>query len=125
MARAGRPCRWVNLSPLQIRDLWLVDLVANIIKETAIEPARVVLEVTEGVLIDDPQEAQTRLETLRALGVRLALDDFGTGYSSLNYLQNFRSTCSKSTARSWPPSVSPAIPAQSFNRSSRSAMRLA
>jgi diguanylate cyclase (GGDEF)-like protein len=79
----------VNLSPLQIRDLWLVDLVANIIKETAIEPARVVLEVTEGVLIDDPHEAQTRLETLRALGVRLALDDFGTGYSSLNYLQKF------------------------------------
>ena len=66
----------VNLSPLQIRDLWLVDLVANIIKETAIEPARVVVEVTEGVLIDDPHEAQTRLETLRALGVRLALDDF-------------------------------------------------
>jgi diguanylate cyclase (GGDEF)-like protein len=79
----------VNISPLQIRDLWLVDLVANIIKETAIEPARVVLEVTEGVLIDDPQEAQTRLEALRALGVRLALDDFGTGYSSLNYLQKF------------------------------------
>jgi diguanylate cyclase (GGDEF)-like protein len=79
----------VNLSPLQIRDLWLVDLVANIIKETAIEPARVVVEVTEGVLIDDPHEAQTRLETLRALGVRLALDDFGTGYSSLNYLQKF------------------------------------
>ena len=79
----------VNLSPLQIRDLWLVDLVANIIRETAIEPARVVLELTEGVLIDDPQEAQARLEALRALGVRLALDDFGTGYSSLNYLQKF------------------------------------
>ena len=79
----------VNLSPLQIRDLWLVDLVANLIKETAIDPARVVLEVTEGVLIDNPQDAQTRLEALRALGVRLALDDFGTGYSSLNYLQKF------------------------------------
>jgi diguanylate cyclase (GGDEF)-like protein len=79
----------VNLSPLQIRDLWLVDLVANIIRQTAIEPARVVLEVTEGVLIDDPQEAQARLQALRALGVRLALDDFGTGYSSLNYLQKF------------------------------------
>jgi diguanylate cyclase (GGDEF)-like protein len=79
----------VNLSPLQIRDLWLVDLVANLIKETAIDPARVVLEVTEGVLIDNPQDAQTRLEALRALGVRLAFDDFGTGYSSLNYLQKF------------------------------------
>jgi EAL domain-containing protein (putative c-di-GMP-specific phosphodiesterase class I) len=79
----------VNLSPLQIRDLWLVDLVANIIKETAIDPSRVVLEVTEGVLIDNLQEAQARLEALRGLGVRLALDDFGIGYSSLNYLQKF------------------------------------
>ena len=79
----------VNLSPLQIRDRWLVDLVAAIMAETGIAPSRVVLEVTEGVLIDNPQEAQTRLEALRALGVRLALDDFGTGYSSLNYLQKF------------------------------------
>jgi EAL domain-containing protein (putative c-di-GMP-specific phosphodiesterase class I) len=45
--------------------------------------------VTEGILIDNPQEAQTRLEALRALGVSIALDDFGTGYSSLNYLQKF------------------------------------
>jgi diguanylate cyclase (GGDEF)-like protein len=79
----------VNVSPLQIRDLWLVDMVANVIKETGIEPSRVVLEVTEGVLIDNLQEAQARLEALRRLGVRLALDDFGTGYSSLNYLQKF------------------------------------
>ena len=79
----------VNLSPLQIRDRWLVDLVAKIMAETGIDASQVVLEVTEGVLIDNPQEAQSRLEALRALGVRLALDDFGTGYSSLNYLQKF------------------------------------
>jgi diguanylate cyclase (GGDEF)-like protein len=79
----------VNLSPLQIRDRWLIDLVAAIIAETRISASRVVLEVTEGVLIDNPQEAQTRLEALRGLGVSLALDDFGTGYSSLNYLQKF------------------------------------
>jgi diguanylate cyclase (GGDEF)-like protein len=79
----------VNLSPLQIRDRWLVDLVAKIMAETGIDASRVVLEVTEGVLIDNPQEAQSRLDALRALGVRLALDDFGTGYSSLNYLQKF------------------------------------
>ena len=79
----------VNLSPLQIRDRWLVDLVAAIIAETGIAASQVVLEVTEGVLIDNLQEAQARLEALRALGVRLALDDFGTGYSSLNYLQKF------------------------------------
>ena len=79
----------VNLSPVQIRDRWLVDLVRKVMVETGIAPSRVVLEVTEGVLIDNPQEAQTRLELLRALGVSLALDDFGTGYSSLNYLQKF------------------------------------
>jgi diguanylate cyclase (GGDEF)-like protein len=79
----------INLSPLQIRDPRLVDLVAGIMKEAAIEPCRLVLELTEGVLIDNPQEAKACLEALRALGVRLALDDFGTGYSSLNYLQKF------------------------------------
>jgi len=79
----------VNLSPRQIRDRWLVDLVSGIMAETGIAASRVVLEVTEGILIDDPHEAQTRLEALRGLGVRIALDDFGTGYSSLSYLQKF------------------------------------
>ena len=46
-----------------------------------------VLEITEGVLIDDPLTAKARLEDLRRLGVQLALDDFGSGYSSLAYLQ--------------------------------------
>ena len=62
----------------------------GVIEDTGIEPSRVILEVTEGVLIEDPDEAQIRLDALRALGVRLALDDFGTGYSSLAYLQRFR-----------------------------------
>jgi EAL domain-containing protein (putative c-di-GMP-specific phosphodiesterase class I) len=80
----------VNLSPVQVRDAALVKFVTDLIEDTGIEPSRVILEVTEGVLIDDPQEAQARLDTLRALGVRLALDDFGTGYSSLAYLQQFK-----------------------------------
>ena len=79
----------VNLSPVQIRDRWLVDLVAAVMEESDIAPSRVVLEVTEGVLIDNPQETKARLEALRALGVSIALDDFGTGYSSLSYLQRF------------------------------------
>jgi diguanylate cyclase (GGDEF)-like protein len=80
----------VNLSPVQVRDPALVEFVTGVIEDTSIEPSRVILEVTEGVLIDDPEEAKVRLDALRALGVRLALDDFGTGYSSLAYLQQFR-----------------------------------
>ncbi len=79
----------VNLSPVQVRDPALVSLVADLLKQTGIPPSRVILEVTESVLIEDPDEAGARLEALRALGVRLALDDFGTGYSSLAYLQEF------------------------------------
>jgi diguanylate cyclase (GGDEF)-like protein len=77
----------VNLSPVQVRDRRFVDLVSDVLAETAINPSRVVLEVTEGILIDDPLTAKARLEDLRALGVSLALDDFGSGYSSLGYLQ--------------------------------------
>ncbi len=77
----------VNLSPFQMRDRGLVDLVAAVIAETGIASSRVVLEITEGVLIDNPDEANERLEQLRALGVKIALDDFGSGYSSLSYLR--------------------------------------
>jgi diguanylate cyclase (GGDEF)-like protein len=79
----------INLSPLQVRDPRLVDLVASILKHTGMAPGRVLLEVTEGVLIDDPENAIARLNRLRALGVKIALDDFGSGYSSLRYLQRF------------------------------------
>jgi diguanylate cyclase (GGDEF)-like protein len=79
----------VNLSPVQVRDRALVGLVAQVLKETGIAPSRVVLEITEGVLIDNPDEAKERLEQLRALGVKIALDDFGSGYSSLSYLRRF------------------------------------
>ena len=89
----GDATRWphlyvaVNLSPMQVRDRKFVDLVAAILAETRIAPARLVLEVTEGVLIDNPEAAKSCLDDLRALGIKLALDDFGSGYSSLTYLQ--------------------------------------
>jgi diguanylate cyclase (GGDEF)-like protein len=79
----------VNLSPIQIRDPKLIDLVGAVIAETGIAPSRLIFEVTEGVLIDDPQETLQQLEALRRLGVSIALDDFGTGYSSLSYLQKY------------------------------------
>jgi diguanylate cyclase (GGDEF)-like protein len=77
----------VNLSPMQVRDRKFVDLVAAALAESMMPPARLVLEVTEGVLIDNPEVAKSRLDDLRALGLKLALDDFGSGYSSLTYLQ--------------------------------------
>ena len=77
----------VNLSPVQVRDRKFVDLVSSVLVESRIAPSRVVLEITESVLIDDPDTAKSRLEDLRRLGVQLALDDFGSGYSSLTYLQ--------------------------------------
>jgi len=79
----------VNLSPLQVRDRGFVGVVADMMAETGTEPCRVVLEITEGVLIDSPEETKAGLEVLRGLGVRLALDDFGSGYSNLGYLQKF------------------------------------
>ena len=77
----------VNLSPVQVRDRAFIDLVAAVLKESAFEPSRLIFEMTEGVLIDNPDAVTARLKELRALGVRLALDDFGSGYSSLRYLQ--------------------------------------
>jgi EAL domain-containing protein (putative c-di-GMP-specific phosphodiesterase class I) len=79
----------VNLSPVQMRDPGLVGLIAAVLSQSGMTASRLVLEVTEGILIDNPEETQIKLEALRALGVCTALDDFGTGYSSLNYLQRF------------------------------------
>ena len=79
----------VNLSPVQVRDPALVELVSDTLARNGVPPSRLMLEVTEGVLIDNPEEAKARLDALKALGIRLALDDFGTGYSSLTYLQRF------------------------------------
>ena len=79
----------VNLSPLQVRDASIVELVREALAESGVPPARLMLEITEGVLIDNPDEMVKRIEDLHALGVRIALDDFGSGYSNLGYLQRF------------------------------------
>jgi diguanylate cyclase (GGDEF)-like protein len=77
----------VNLSAAQVRDPRFVDLMSSVLDDTKIAPSRVVLEMTERVLVDDPLAAKARLEELKAIGVKLALDDFGAGQLSLAYLQ--------------------------------------
>ncbi|HEY5379109.1 MAG TPA: bifunctional diguanylate cyclase/phosphodiesterase [Pseudolabrys sp.] len=79
----------VNLSPLQVRDASIVALVRSALAESGVPPSRLMLEITEGVLIDNPDEMVKRIEDLHRLGVRIALDDFGSGYSNLGYLQRF------------------------------------
>jgi EAL domain-containing protein (putative c-di-GMP-specific phosphodiesterase class I) len=89
-ARWSNPLRVsVNLSPVQFRHGDLPSLVHAILLETGLPPARLELEVTEGVLINDFERTVSILRRLKSLGVRVAMDDFGTGYSSLSYLQAF------------------------------------
>jgi EAL domain-containing protein (putative c-di-GMP-specific phosphodiesterase class I) len=75
----------VNMAARQVLDPAAVTTVAAILSRTGIDPRRVVLEITESVLLD-AEAIGHRLHELRGLGVLLAIDDFGTGYSSLSYL---------------------------------------
>jgi diguanylate cyclase (GGDEF)-like protein/PAS domain S-box-containing protein len=79
----------VNLSPIQFRHGDLPGLVHSVLLETGLAPTRLVLEITEGVLVEDFGRGVAILRRLKTLGVRIAMDDFGTGYSSLSYLQSF------------------------------------
>ncbi len=79
----------VNVSPKQIQRPGLVDLVKQALTESGLEPSKLIIEVTESVLLPQPQKAIETLTGLKALGVQVALDDFGTGYSSLSYLKRF------------------------------------
>jgi diguanylate cyclase (GGDEF)-like protein/PAS domain S-box-containing protein len=79
----------VNLSPIQFHQDDLVDLIRSILAETGLDPNRLELEITEGILIDDYERAVAVLTALKSFGVRIVLDDFGSGYSSLSYLHSF------------------------------------
>jgi EAL domain-containing protein (putative c-di-GMP-specific phosphodiesterase class I) len=76
----------VNLSVKQLQSDSIIDDVRGALRETGLEPSTLVLEVTETVMMADPDTAAARLNQLKDLGVRIAMDDFGTGYSSLSYL---------------------------------------
>ena len=79
----------VNVSPIQFRQRDFVDSVIRVVEDAGFDPARLELELTEGVVVEDADAAEKVMVRLRDYGFPLALDDFGTGYSSLIYLRRF------------------------------------
>ncbi|MBR7782563.1 putative bifunctional diguanylate cyclase/phosphodiesterase [Undibacterium luofuense] len=79
----------VNMSSRQFRQDDLASKVAQIILDTGIDPARLTLELTESMVMQDLNSTLATLRSLKNLGVSISLDDFGTGYSSLSYLRRF------------------------------------
>lgn len=79
----------VNLSARQLNDPELVATVKSALQLRKVDPALLLLEITETALMSDPSAALESLTALKNLGVGLAVDDFGTGYSSLTYLKKF------------------------------------
>jgi diguanylate cyclase (GGDEF)-like protein len=77
----------VNVSVFQLRSNEFLSTVIDALERSQFNPENLVLEITESVLIDDPDTTISRLRSLKEIGVRLAIDDFGTGYSSLSYLR--------------------------------------
>jgi diguanylate cyclase (GGDEF)-like protein len=78
----------VNLSARQFSQLNLLKSITNILEETGMDAHQLELELTESMVMSDPEEAERILHSVKALGIRLSIDDFGTGYSSLSYLKN-------------------------------------
>ena len=77
----------VNVSPIQFANPKLPGIVASALAGSGIHPARLELEITESVFLNEDSSSEKMFASLKRLGVRLALDDFGTGYSSLGYLR--------------------------------------
>ncbi|KTC51107.1 diguanylate cyclase [Pseudomonas fluorescens ABAC62] len=79
----------VNLSPIEFKRGNLMERVRHALQTSGIDPARVELEITESVMLEDAVGALELMRALKQLGIRIAMDDFGTGYSSLSYLRAF------------------------------------
>jgi diguanylate cyclase (GGDEF)-like protein len=77
----------VNVSPVQFHQEDFVDQVKAVLVATGANPCRLELELTENLVLEDVNEATSKMIELRAIGVRFSMDDFGTGYSSLQYIK--------------------------------------
>jgi len=86
----GRPLVMaVNVSPRQFQQQDWLEMVQTTLKQSGLAPEHLELEITEGMLMRNPDKSAAMLRRLRALGVMVVIDDFGTGYSSLSYLTRF------------------------------------
>ncbi|GAA5784267.1 bifunctional diguanylate cyclase/phosphodiesterase [Chitiniphilus shinanonensis] len=79
----------VNLSPLQLHQANMLEIVADALASSGLEAQYLELEVTESVVMQEVEHVMSMLHGLKRLGVKLSIDDFGTGYSSLSYLKRF------------------------------------
>lgn len=77
----------VNVSPKQFHQAEFTSQIMMLVQQHAINPARLKLELTESLLLDDVENTVTKMNTLAKIGIQFSLDDFGTGYSSLQYLK--------------------------------------
>ena len=76
----------VNFSPIQILESRFVDSICSVVESSGISPSRICIEISESLLVCNPEKAIQTLTKIKSFGFQLHLDDFGTGYSSLNYL---------------------------------------
>ncbi len=79
----------VNLSAVQLKRGRVAEMVEDVLAETALDPRRLELEITETVMVDGAEAVIADLRRVKDMGVKIAMDDFGTGYSSLSYLNRF------------------------------------
>ncbi|MGV8939611.1 MAG: putative bifunctional diguanylate cyclase/phosphodiesterase [Allorhizobium sp.] len=79
----------VNVSPLQLKNPRFVRQVLDILARASFEPSRLTVEITEGVLISNPEQAHRAIKGLKEAGIKIALDDFGCGFASIGTLRAF------------------------------------
>ena len=77
----------INISPMQLKQPNFIENIRNLLIKYNLNPDAVEIEITEGIMIENMNEAIEELNSLKNIGLRISLDDFGTGYSSLSYLQ--------------------------------------
>jgi diguanylate cyclase (GGDEF)-like protein len=79
----------VNISGIQFMQEDFVGMVTNSLRESGFDPSYLKLELTESIVMKDPQNAVKKMNSLKQLGIQISIDDFGTGYSSMSYLKRF------------------------------------